>query len=245
MQPHTPVNKQDKGGTLVMKRFLACIVMACFLALPGTSSAETGIYVAPKFLMTFQNTGSIDPSSDFIDPYTQFTLGGALAAGYDFHPLHNVPLRVEVELALRGNSRANWNRPEQSWTSGTTTHDVDAMDVDMVFNSTTLLANVYLDFHNSTAFTPYVGAGIGLAFNYLGYDAHNLTRGGRISFDKHQTNLAWQVGAGVAYHFTENIAVDLAYRYLNLGYMELTRDGGSVSLIPYNHEILLGLRVGF
>ncbi len=217
-----------------MKRFFLALVLACAIALPGVSNAATGMYLAPKFLMTVQNTGTLDRSRNFggfgMDSYSQFTLGGALAAGYDFWPQNMFPLRVEVEFALRGNSEVGWSGPGGFYSDGT-------------FNSTTLLANVYYDFHNSTNFTPYVGAGIGMAFNYMGIDVgyEDVSR----SFDDWNTNLAWQVGAGVAYSFNENVAVDVAYRYLDLGYTEVSTRYGSVGIRPYNHEIMLGLRFGF
>ena len=218
-----------------MKRILLALVMVCALALPSVSNAASGMYLAPKFLMTVQNTGTVDRGNGMgglgMDPYSQFTLGGALAAGYDFWPQNMFPLRVELEFAMRGNSETEW-----SGIRGTG---------DMTFNSTTLLANVYYDFHNSTAFTPYVGAGLGLAFNYFGVDwkYHNGTPGG--SIDDRQTNFAWQVGAGVAYSFTDNMAVDVAYRYLDLGYTQVDGHYGDVGIRPYNHEIMLGLRFGF
>lgn len=216
-----------------MKRFLLALVMVCALALPSVSNAASGMYLAPKFLMTVQNTGIVDRSNRAggfgMDPYSQFTLGGALAAGYDFWPQNMFPLRVELELALRGNSETEWD----GWRG----------HADMTFNSTTLLANVYYDFHNSTAFTPYIGAGLGLAFNYLGVDFDG--KDGDYSMDDRQTNFAWQVGAGVAYSFTENVAVDVAYRYLDLGYTEVSSAGREVGIRPYNHEIMLGLRFGF
>ena len=203
-----------------MKRILLALVMVCALALPSVSNAASGMYLAPKFLMTVQNTGTVDRGNGMgglgMDPYSQFTL---------------FPLRVELEFAMRGNSETEW-----SGILGTG---------DMTFNSTTLLANVYYDFHNSTAFTPYVGAGLGLAFNYLGVDwrTHNGNHGG--SIDDRQTNFAWQVGAGVAYSFTDNMAVDVAYRYLDLGYTQVDGHYGDVGIRPYNHEIMLGLRFGF
>lgn len=217
-----------------MKRILLALVMVCALALPSVSNAASGMYLAPKFLMTVQNTGIVDRSNRMggfgMDPYSQFTLGGALAAGYDFWPQNMFPLRVELEFAMRGNSETEWSGYHST--------------ADMTFNSTTLLANVYYDFHNSTAFTPYVGAGLGLAFNYFGID----WKGGRYgdgSMDDRQTNFAWQVGAGVAYNFTDNMAVDVAYRYLDLGYTEVDGHNGDVGIRPYNHEIMLGLRFGF
>ena len=206
-----------------MKRLILALAMVFALALPSVSSAASGMYLAPKFLMTVQNTGIVDRSSSMgglgLDPYSQFTLGGALTAGYDFWPQQMLPLRVEIEFAMRGNSETEWS----GW-KGTS---------EMTFNSTTLLANVYYDFHNSTAFTPYVGAGLGLAFNYFGVDW------------KRQTNFAWQVGAGVAYAINENIAVDVAYRYLDLGYTQVDSYAGDAGIRPYNHEFMLGLRFGF
>ena len=65
-----------------MKRFLLALVMVCALALPSVSNAASGMYLAPKFLMTVQNTGTVDRSNGMgglgMDPYSQFTLGGAL-----------------------------------------------------------------------------------------------------------------------------------------------------------------------
>ncbi len=217
-----------------MKRLILALAMVFALALPSVSSAASGMYLAPKFLMTVQNTGIVDRSSSMgglgLDPYSQFTLGGALAAGYDFWPQQMLPLRVEIEFAMRGNSETEWS----GW-KGTS---------EMTFNSTTLLANVYYDFHNSTAFTPYIGAGLGLAFNYLGFDTE-YNNGYSDSMDDRQTNFAWQVGAGVAYAINENIAVDVAYRYLDLGYTQVDSYAGDAGIRPYNHEFMLGLRFGF
>lgn len=217
-----------------MKRLILALAMVFALALPSVSSAASGMYLAPKFLMTVQNTGIVDRSSSMgglgLDPYSQFTLGGALAAGYDFWPQQMLPLRVEIEFAMRGNSETEW-----SGMFGT---------AEMTFNSTTLLANVYYDFHNSTAFTPYIGAGLGLAFNYLGVDTEYYNGYGD-SMDDRQTNFAWQVGVGVAYAINENIAVDAAYRYLDLGYTQLDSHYGDMGIRPYNHEFMLGLRFGF
>ena len=53
------------------------------------------------------------------------------------------------------------------------------------------------------------------------------------------------MGAGVAYSFTDNMAVDVAYRYLDLGYTQVDGYKGDVGIRPYNHEIMLGLRFGF
>ena len=202
-----------------MKRTILALALLVALVLPGMAKAEgTGMYLAPKFLMTIQETGTIERSGmGGVDEYSQFTLGGALAAGY----------------ALRGNSEKSWG---SNWGS-----------VDCTWNSSTLFANLYYDFRNDSAFVPYIGAGIGMSFNYLGFDLH---RGGSaVSRDEHTTNFAWNVGAGVAYNVNDALYIDAAYRYVDLGYTEasgsLNGDQIKVGSRPYNHEFMLGLRFAF
>ena len=212
-----------------MKRTILALALLMALVLPGMAKAEgTGMYLAPKFLMTIQETGTIERSGmGGVDEYSQFTLGGALAAGYDFWPQYLVPLRVELEYALRGNSEKSWNYGR-------------GMDFKGAWNASTLFLNLYYDFRNSTAFTPYVGAGLGMAFNYANYTFSSPGYHG--NFDEHSTNL----GAGVAYDITDSLAVDLGYRYVNLGYYEVDLpDGAKLKNQPCNHEFMLGLRYTF
>ena len=77
-----------------MKRFILALALVLSLALPNIAAAEgNGMYLAPKFLMSFQNTGQIERSRAMagsgVDQYSQFTLGGALALGYDHRLCQN------------------------------------------------------------------------------------------------------------------------------------------------------------
>ena len=90
---------------------------------------------------------------------------------------------------------------------------------------------------------PYIGAGAGLAFNYVEYTVHSDGFGGSAS--ENFTNFAWNVGAGVAYNFNENFAVDLGYRFMMMGYNEVSSNGLKISNQPYNNEFMLGLRFTF
>ena len=127
-----------------MKRCFAALALICALALSGVAQAEgTGMYLAPKFLMSIQNTYptvEIGPN-DVSEGNSQFTLGGALALGYDFNSQFGVPVRAEVEYALRGNSEKSWNYNNK-------------LDLKGAWNASTLFLNLYYDFRNSTAFTP-------------------------------------------------------------------------------------------
>lgn len=226
-----------------MKRGLVALALTLMLAMPGVASAYgdgsiVGLYVAPKFLMSIKDTGKVDRSggvSGFdVADHSQFGVGGALAVGYDMWAQHSLPIRTELEMALRTNSSKEWSS-NNGKIKGT-------------WNSSTLMANVFYDFHNSTQFTPYVGGGLGLAFNYAGYDVHN-NNGDNFSMSEHTTNFAWNVGLGAAYNFNENFSVDAQYRFVGLGHTEpsSTVNGRryEIGTRPYNNEFALGLRFGF
>ena len=220
-----------------MKRILATLALVVALALPGLAQAEVnGVYFAPKFLMSIQDTGNISrPYSDMTDEsYRQFPLGGALAIGYDFYPQQQIPLRAEIEFALRGNSEKSWDSIDP---------DGDFLSTKGLWNTSTLFLNLYYDIQTGTPFVPYIGAGAGLAFNYVEYTVHG--GGDGVSVSDNFTNFAWNVGAGVAYNFNENFAVDLGYRFMMMGYNEISKGGDTISNQPYNNEFMLGLRFTF
>jgi opacity protein-like surface antigen len=87
------------------------------------------------------------------------------------------------------------------------------------------LANVYFDLGTWWCLTPFVGVGAGTAFHKtsaltdVGLNTGG-TGGSAFGFtaaDHTQWNFAWAVHAGVAYNVTNNVKIELAYRYLNMG----------------------------
>ncbi len=221
-----------------MKRFLAVVTLLAALLAPGMAAAEgAGLYLEPKLLLSLQNTGDISkdnaPFSGSMDRYDQFTLGGALAVGFDFWQYYLVPLRFELELGLRGNAEHDWD-VSYGGRKGT---------VEGTWNSTTLFANLYYDIHTDSGLTPYIGGGLGMAFNYAEYKWRNGATGGSASDT--MTNFAWNLGAGVSYSFNENLAVDLAYRFVSLGHNEVSLGNMTFKNDPYDNEFMLGLRFGF
>ena len=87
-----------------------------------------------------------------------------------------------------------------------------------------------------------------MAFNYTGYD-FTTNSGDKFSADDRFTNFAWNVGVGASYSFNENLAIDASYRFVGLGYNEVTAHAGSskyeIGSDPYNNEFMLGLRFAF
>ncbi|RPI66527.1 MAG: porin family protein, partial [Geobacteraceae bacterium] len=67
-----------------------------------------------------------------------------------------------------------------------------------------LMANGYFDFVNTTPFTPFISAGLGMA-------RIDINDFGGSDFD--DTVFAYQFGAGVGYAINKHINIDLTYRY--------------------------------
>jgi opacity protein-like surface antigen len=87
----------------------------------------------------------------------------------------------------------------------------------------TVLGNLYYDFANDSAFTPYVGAGVG-------YGWVNDTPTGN------ESGLALGLAAGVAVDLTQNVAIDVGYRF---------RDTMISGANPMEHQVTAGFRFSF
>jgi opacity protein-like surface antigen len=116
------------------------------------------------------------------------------------------------------------------------------------------LANAYVDLGTWDCITPFIGAGVGTAFNQMAnlQDTGIGTTGA--GFGRNSTNwsLAYAFYAGLDYAVTRNFSVELAYRYLNYGSVTDTIDCvGGCSPDSYkfsnlsSNDIMLGMRWKF
>jgi opacity protein-like surface antigen len=113
------------------------------------------------------------------------------------------------------------------------------------------LANAFVDLGTWNCFTPFVGLGVGAAYNQLAnfVDMGIGTTGAGFGRNSAEWHLAWALYAGVAYNVSKTLKVDLTYRYLNYGSVTDTVDciGGCIA-DSYrfsnlsSHDIMLGLR---
>ena len=129
--------------------------------------------------------------------------------------------------------------------------------------------NVYYDIDTGTKLMPYINAGVGYA--HLKTKAHTWGMRGPfsngngtvpydLSFKEDANNFAWNIGLGVSYALTDNLSVDLGYRYTDFGNIRsnpIIRDSkGAVmgadgpfifdgDMKLYMHEVNLGLRYAF
>ena len=237
-----------------MKKNL-CFILAALLAWGGftaqAGAQADGWYVAPK-LGASLFTGDYNLNADHGTDYLGLSKGtskaskntlkpglaGAIAIGYDFAE-NGAPVRTELEFTLRS--------PFRSEAGGTVT-GVVAGNLDSSFKTNqktsfqTLMANAFLDFETETTFTPYIGAGLGLAFisrsntytltddqfHYYGQNPLPPPAPGEIPLatsgnsrsatsKKNLTKFVWSLNAGGAFELTEGLLLDLGYRYFNFG----------------------------
>ncbi len=117
----------------------------------------------------------------------------------------------------------------------------------------TLMANFYKDLGQYRGFTPYVGAGVGIAYNQLDetYFTGTTTLLNRIAGDN-DISLAWSLMAGIGYQISDRAIIDLGYRYFDMGKITSQRHDNMGYINPRvtvddiaAHEVKIGLRYHF
>ncbi|MDQ3245667.1 MAG: outer membrane beta-barrel protein [Pseudomonadota bacterium] len=124
-------------------------------------------------------------------------------AGYDFGPV-----RAEAELGYK-----------RAGVDGITNvdDDDDIFDEEFDFDddggkarTVSAMANLLADFGSDDGISGYIGGGVGVARTTIKLDA--------ISFGATDSNLAWQIIAGVRTAITPNLDAGLKYRFFNTKY---------------------------
>jgi len=136
--------------------------------------------------------------------------------GYQFNSWFRTDLTAEYRTKAMFKATGSYNN---NCAGGGTCFDVTEGNL----SSAVVMANIYLDLGTWWCLTPYVGAGLGGAYNRIsGLQDNGINSDGTVGFgftaaDSSAWNAAWNVQAGVAYSVTNNLKVDLNVRYLHLG----------------------------
>lgn len=208
------------------------IIMSSSLVYAADNS-NYGVYLAPKFTVSVLHTrGTLDLSASTWGPRRVFgaRAGGALALGYDFWRKFQVPFRLELEY---GASESVSKKAS-----------VKVFRRRFPFRAKigvqTLLMNAYVDMPNSSGFTPYVGAGAGMAF----IEVKGSSMG--MSASDNARVPAGQLGLGCSYAFNRNVSVDIGYRFVIMRNTDASCDSIRLNLQKnYMHQAMLGLRITF
>ena len=178
---------------------LAAITMTSQLATAGDFQPYVSVFAGASFPNNLQLDYAGTGRNFDLGLNSGYLVGGAIGAHITDE------LRAEIEL-----SRAFF----QSNGKGHNTSDggrnfVAAGDV----HATYLMANAWYDIQTETAFTPYVGGGAG-----VGWVGGNVIFGpGPFGFGgSTSAGFAFQLGGGVKFDLSENVALDLGYRFKDI-----------------------------
>lgn len=237
-----------------------CLLMSLFFVAPALAAEQTGLYIAPKFVYGLTQIRDHKETVEFsgygkesikIGNETDSSFGATFAVGYDFMKGFKVPMRAELEYGILSEVESK----------GKFSDDDGKINAKQKFNFHTLMLNAYYDIYTGTEWTPFVGAGVGLAFvNSKGKTSYADYTGSGEDFAlslsrKCNTNFAWQIGAGVNYAFTENVSIEAGYRFMGLGSAKTktyTMTDGTDTLTLnskvdniFMHQFSIGMRYAF
>ena len=106
-----------------------------------------------------------------------------------------------------------------------------------------MMANAYIDLHNASPITPYVGGGIGFAVLNL---SDTFVAGELLYAENDDTVFAYQVGAGLEIALNPMISLDVGYRYFGTDTARFESGfTGTTELKFESHNALVGVRVKF
>lgn len=200
-------------------------------AAPGVVQAPAGAYVSVFAGAAFGNqaSGNYDSYGFEVPTNLGYVIGGAVGT----HLMPN--LRGEVEVSYSSHN-----------VSGTATvWDSTYTDTGSV-NTLYALGNLWYDIDVGSSFTPYIGGGAGFAvvMPNVNVDDGYIWSGSAVA-------PAAQLGAGVKWQVSDNMALDLGYRAKAVFNHTWQSDGSSSASYSANdmsfidQSVQLGLTIGF
>lgn len=240
----------------------AVVTVAAILVGGGTALAadlpveeifveEEVVYEAPDYYARIDCSYAfmVKPDMYVGNPETHFvqknggriTNGDGWACGVGVGKQFTQYVRADVTLEYRGPFEVEGIRdPSVGGSQGQKT-DIESL---------VTLVNAYVDLGTYGRFTPYVGAGVGFAYNMM--DDVLLPETGFETLGANKTSFAWALMAGTAFDLTDRLKLDAGYRYIDYGVARSSTKGSDGSTVPTitvkqlaAHEIRVGLRYAF
>lgn len=166
------------------------------------------------------------------------------AISFAFGRRHSRKLRSEIEVAFRSNDINSTGSPIDFIGDGfdaaiLTAAGTNEEQRDGSVNATSLMKNFFIDFENTTRFTPYVGAGLGLSYVDIEF-GQSSSIDGEATFQDGEGLFSYQAIGGVATRV--NSFTDFVVEYRFLGTSEVEFDGLDQSLAYNTSTLFLGAK---
>jgi opacity protein-like surface antigen len=194
---------------------------------------------------------STDPSAKF----TQTDLGGLFVTDAASATMDNSWL-AGVGVGCGGGSRGIRGELMFDWRGDRDIAATLAAPLGGIAHSSvqtsTLMLNGYYDIARFDRFMPYVGAGVGLAYNRMDDVSFTGNALGNVIGGDNRWSLAWSLMAGVGVQVSDRATLDIGYRYIDMGKAEsgiidnLGLTNPKLRLDDLTaHEFKVGLRFAF
>ncbi len=202
-----------------MKNFFAIMLMIAFFVAGGAYTSFAEVYISGNLDAVFLNDSDVDDGVD--TGQLNFEAGLGLLGAVGVTITDNT--RIEVELGYRSND-----------IESVTVDGLGTVPIDGDVNSTSVMGNVYYDFKNNNGFIPFVGVGIGFTELEADIATQNIGR-------EEDTVLAYQAILGGGFVATDNVTIDLQYRY----FATENPDFSGLEAEYRSHDLMLGFRYSF
>lgn len=219
-----------------MKKHLVLLVaLAVFLPLSSFAADAEGLYVGGNLGMAIPSDADVEYSDATVTIESDLGLALGAAVGYAFENI-----RVEGEIAWQKN---DFDKASNSWGQ--------ELELEGDISSLAFLLNGYYDFRNSSAFTPFATAGIGMAridVDDMKVSDIRVPASEAPEASGHDTVFAFQLGFGVSYAVSDSISLDVKYRYFRTQDPEFEGDASDPDPAEAeysSHNIYAGIRVFF
>lgn len=199
---------------------------AIAIVVPAAAFADEGFYLGANLGVNMPGNSKYEDSTGEASVDTNLGFSGAVSAGYQFQS----NWRLQADLAARINSV-----DEITGTGATSPFDgnVDAYS---------LLADAIYGIPTGTKFTPYIGAGLGLAV----VKARNVQTVLGTNVNDTDVVFAYQGIAGIEYDISPTWKASLDYKYLRTADPKFEADNASEVKTDYeDHTVTVGLRYLF
>jgi opacity protein-like surface antigen len=191
----------------------------------GMNATTPSLAVSPDVLAAGIAGGTLDAAATntFYNPTISASGIFDLGFGYQFNNWFRADFTEEYRGGASFQTLEVLNEPNIVGLNTSTQQYADFYRANL--SSWVSMFNGYVDLGTWSGITPYVGAGVGFAYNKLsgftdtGYAFTNGVNSpvGGYANDAGKWNFAWGLMAGLSFDVTQNLKLDLGYRYLDYG----------------------------
>ena len=221
---------------------VATIAALSISLFPSAAIADKDLadYVAVRAIGGLSTVDGIteNASGPLTENNTDDIVGGlGIALGYDWSA-KGLPFRSEI--AYHHRFRFDFDTRINDGVSGDGFENNLSTDV--------VLVNLFYDIDLGPNWRPFVGLGVGWARNTSDVLRTPLIAGPSEERKDTSDNVAWTAGFGVVYRLSDTWRLELAYRYIDLGTIEMGpyNNGTIIEAEDYvSHDIFLGVQFRF